>query len=61
MKGKVKKKNGYDGYGHSKRIKDKTLVLIKSLDKSDMRFNDKLYKLLEELREKRYRLASLEK
>lgn len=57
----MKKKDGYDGYGHSKRVKDKTLALIKSLDKSDLRYNDKVYKLLEELKEKRFRLASLDK
>ena len=58
---KDKKKDGNDGYGHSKRIRDKTLVLIKSLDRRDLPFNVKLYGLLEELKEKRYRLKDLEK
>ena len=59
MKGK--QKDGSDGYGHSKRIKDKTLALIKSLDNSDMGFNAKLYKLLDELKEARFRLKGLDK
>ena len=57
MKDVIKKKDGSDGYGHSKRIRDKTLALIKSLDRRDLPFNVKLYGLLEELKEKR----SLEK